>query len=207
MQLLSRDKYEDRLRTRAAFHVSDTECLFGSLTGISHRTRHVHLPPRAVFQRPLATVPSIHWPSSRTRYCPFFVSQSTSSTLRPSATEQQGPLRLARLSNHCLKGEFAYFPSRSRVRAKPGKNDNDNAIEKKNAANASKPLFRHMHHPIFDAPALRRTDFWSTCARNRVGPRSSSVPSSNFAWVFCGVETMSAFTPIAGIRYGERRVR
>jgi hypothetical protein len=131
MQLLSRDKYEDRLRTRAAFHVSDTECLFGSLTGISHRTRHVHLPPRAVFQRPLATVPSIHWPSSRTRYCPFFVSQSTSSTLRPSATEQQGPLRLARLSNHCLKGEFAYFPSRSRVRAKPGKNDNDNAIEKK----------------------------------------------------------------------------
>jgi hypothetical protein len=56
MQLLSRDKYEDRLRTRAAFHVSDTECLFGSLTGISHRTRHVQLPPRAAFQRPLAIV-------------------------------------------------------------------------------------------------------------------------------------------------------
>jgi len=33
MQLLSRDKYEDRLRTRAAFHVSDTECLFGSFDG------------------------------------------------------------------------------------------------------------------------------------------------------------------------------
>ena len=34
------------------------------------------------------------------RYFPSFVSQSTSSTLWPSATEQQGPLRLARLSNH-----------------------------------------------------------------------------------------------------------
>ena len=33
MQLLSRDKYEDRLRTRAAFHVSDTEfdAIFGRI--------------------------------------------------------------------------------------------------------------------------------------------------------------------------------
>ena len=171
MQLLSRDKYEDRLRTRAAFHVSDTECLFGSFDGHFASDAPCPLTPKSGIPATIGDRSSIHWPSSRTRYCPFFVSQSTSSTLRPSATEQQGPLRLARLSNHCLKGEFAYFPSRSRVRANTGKNDNDNAIEKKNAANASKPLFRHMHHPIFDAPALRRTDFWSTCARNRVGPR------------------------------------
>jgi len=35
-----------------------------------------------------------------------------------------------------------------------------------------------MHHPIFDAPALPQGRFWSTCSRNRVGPRSSLVPSS-----------------------------
>src|SRR4029453_6557496 len=57
------------------------------------------------------------------------VSQSTSSTLWPSAIEQQGPLRLARLSNHCLSGEFAYLPSRSRVRANPIKNGNDNGAQ------------------------------------------------------------------------------
>src|SRR5215510_1739818 len=73
---------------------------------------------------------SIHWPSSRTRYFPSFVSQSTSSMLWPSAAEQQGPLRLARLSNHCLSGEFKYFPSRSRVRANPGRNSTDHAAQK-----------------------------------------------------------------------------
>src|SRR4029434_2694679 len=72
---------------------------------------------------------SIHWPSSRTRYFPSFVSQSTSSTLWPSAAEQQGPLRLARLSNHCLSGESEYFPSRSRVRANPGKNSHEQAAQ------------------------------------------------------------------------------
>jgi hypothetical protein len=70
---------------------------------------------------PLAVKPDSIFPSC--------VSQSTSSTLCPSATEQQGPLRLARLSNHCLSGEFAYFPSRSRVRPNPGKNNNDNAAQ------------------------------------------------------------------------------
>jgi hypothetical protein len=131
MQLLSRDKYEDRLRTRAAFHVSDTECLFGSFDGHFASDAPCPLTPKSGIPATIGDRSSIHWPSSRTRYCPFFVSQSTSSTLWPSATEQQGPLRLARLSNHCLKGEFAYFPSRSRVRANTGKNGNDNAIEKK----------------------------------------------------------------------------
>src|SRR5215813_12011227 len=58
-------------------------------------------------------------------------------------------------SNHCLNGGFANFTSRSRVRANPGKNGNDNAIEKK-----------------------CREHVEITCSRNRVRPRSSLVPSS-----------------------------
>ena len=87
-------------------HTTASPNLFGAVTSASGGT-------------------SIHWLSSRTRYFPSFVSQSTSSTVWPSATEQQGPLRLARPSNHCLSGEFANFPSRSRVRPNPGKNSNE----------------------------------------------------------------------------------
>src|SRR5215472_16358416 len=64
---------------------------------------------------------SIHWPSSRTRYFPSFESQSTS--------EQQGPLRLARLSNHCLSGEFEYFPLGSRARPVSEENSSDSAAQ------------------------------------------------------------------------------
>src|SRR5215468_3297856 len=72
---------------------------------------------------------SIHWPSSRTRYFPSFESQSTSETLWPSASEQQGPLRLARLSNHCLSGEFEYFPLGSRARPVSEENSSDSAAQ------------------------------------------------------------------------------
>src|SRR5262249_31704411 len=95
---------------------------------------------------------SIHWPSSRTRYFPSFVSQSTSSTLCPSATEQQGPLRPARLSNHCLSAEFAYLPSRSRVRPNPVKDSNDNAAQHmvpRLANDAAKFLMPRL--PLYDA--------------------------------------------------------
>src|SRR4029453_14957166 len=91
-------------------HTTASPNLFGAVTSASGGT-------------------SIHWLSSRTRYLPSFVSQSTSSTLWPSANEQQNPLRLARLSNHRLSGEFSYFPSRSRGKANPGKNSNDNAAQ------------------------------------------------------------------------------
>ena len=91
-------------------HTTASPNLFGAVTSASGGT-------------------SIHWLSSRTRYWPSFVSQSTSSTLWPSAAEQQSPLRLPRLSNHRLSGEFAYFPSRSRGKANPGKNNNDNAAQ------------------------------------------------------------------------------
>src|SRR4029450_6914610 len=47
-----------------------------------------------------------------TRYLPSFVSQSTSSTLWPSANEQQNPLRLATPANHRLRGERSHFSSR-----------------------------------------------------------------------------------------------
>ena len=91
-------------------HTTASPNLFGAVTSASGGT-------------------SIHWLSSRTRYLPSFVSQSTSSTLWPSAAEQQSPLRLPWLSNHRLSGEFAYFPSRSRGKANPGKNSNDNAAQ------------------------------------------------------------------------------
>src|SRR5262249_24665681 len=92
---------------------------------------------------------------SRTRYFPSFVSQSTTSTLWPSATEQQGPLRLARLSNHCLSGEFAYLPSRSRAKLSPGKNTNDNAAQQ------IMPMLAHNAEKFVILNLAMSTDFLS----------------------------------------------